>query len=178
MAPKCIILNGASCSGVTSIAKELQKQVPDFLHLETRRVGEFYCGMFPPSYNHSSQWDEDRFTRRNNLNSISCYTAKMILDHSMNVIIDTGFDGPDGDKLLKNFLNYLEEYKPILIGIMCDEAELESREKLVGKGHHAKQQIKDGLHVNKNYEFTVDTTNSNVEICAKEIVKFSDKTGL
>lgn len=88
MTPKCIILNGVSCSGVTAVATSLQKLIPNLLHVETRSAGAFYLGMFPTSYKHSKEskeWDEDRFTRRNSLNSISCHAAKMVLDRSMNV---------------------------------------------------------------------------------------------
>lgn len=51
MKPRVIIINGPSCAGKTSIAKEICKQSGDkFVHLQIDKVGEFYGTIFPKGF--------------------------------------------------------------------------------------------------------------------------------
>ena len=48
---KVIIINGASCSGKTTIAKEICKQSNNnFVHLQIDKTGEFYSTIFPKGF--------------------------------------------------------------------------------------------------------------------------------
>lgn len=51
MSHKVIIINGPSCAGKTTIAKEVCKQSADkFVHLQIDKTGEFYNTIFPKGF--------------------------------------------------------------------------------------------------------------------------------
>jgi predicted kinase len=51
MTQQIILLNGASCAGKSTIAKEICKQSNNkFLHLQVDKVGEFYGTIFPKGF--------------------------------------------------------------------------------------------------------------------------------
>jgi len=175
----CIILDGVCCAGATSIAHEIQKAMPQTLHIELKKIAQLYTGMFPENYVHSNEWDENRFARRNSIATIISQMAIIGLKQGFNVCIDVGMDGPDHDKLLKIYMDHLSQYNPVLVAVKCDEEALVNREPEKGTKEllakykksvleivHA--QIKDGIY-NKPYALTVDTTHSSAKDCAKII---------
>ncbi len=48
---KVIIINGPSCAGKTTIAKEICRQSSnEFVHLQIDKAGEFYSTIFPKGF--------------------------------------------------------------------------------------------------------------------------------
>lgn len=48
---KVIIINGPSCAGKTTIAKEICKQSGNkFVHVQIDKAGEFYSTIFPKGF--------------------------------------------------------------------------------------------------------------------------------
>jgi len=129
-----IIINGASCSGKTTIAKEICKQSDNrFVHLQIDKTGIFFSTIFPKEFKFAENepgtennddglkglYNNNRLARRKIVALIFLATAKALLSKNFNVIIDTALDGPDAQKLAKFYLEYLYEYKVKFVGIFC-----------------------------------------------------------
>ncbi|MBM5571265.1 MULTISPECIES: phosphotransferase-like protein [Deefgea] len=159
--PFTIILNGASSSGKSSIAKELVQYIQglvwiakiddihDMLHceqeLESSEAVECY-GVIVQQFNHL-------------LNGFS--------KTNYSIIVDQVFEQ---QVWLDGCLKALAEREPILIGVHCNLAELEKRERLRGDrkiGLANWQSTR--IHINKKYDIEIDTTYLTPAIAAKEI---------
>ncbi len=131
---KVIIINGPSCAGKTTIAKEVCKQSDNkFVHLQIDKVGEFYSTIFPKKFQFvenlpGTENDDDglkglfnnnRFARRKIVASILLASAKELLSKNFNVVIDTALDGPDSSDLAEYYLQYLKDFQVKFVGIYC-----------------------------------------------------------
>lgn len=129
-----IIINGPSCAGKTTIAKEICRQSDNkFVHLQIDKAGEFYSTIFPKGFKFAendpdTEEDDDglkglfnnnRLTRRKVVASILLATSKELLSQRFNIVIDTALDGPDSKKLAALYLKYLHDYDIKFIGIYC-----------------------------------------------------------
>ncbi len=129
-----IIINGPSCSGKTTIAKEICKRSDNkFVHLQIDKTGEFYGTIFPKGFlfaeNETGTENDDdglkglfnnnRLARRKVVASILLATVKELLSQNFNIVIDTALDGPDAKELAQMYLEYLKSYKIILVRIYC-----------------------------------------------------------
>lgn len=134
MSKKVIIINGPSCAGKTTIAKEICNQSANkFVHLQIDKVGEFYSTIFPKGFkfveneigteNHDDGlkglFNNNRLARRKVVASIMLATAKELLHQNFNIVIDTALDGPDAQELAKLYLEELKDYKIKFVGIYC-----------------------------------------------------------
>jgi chloramphenicol 3-O phosphotransferase len=134
MNPHVIIINGPSCAGKTSIAKEICSQSANkFVHLKIDKVGEFYSTIFPKGFKFVENeagtennddglkglFNNNRLARRKIVASILLATAKELLRQNFNIVIDTALDGPDAQELAKLYLEALKDYKPKFVGIYC-----------------------------------------------------------
>jgi chloramphenicol 3-O-phosphotransferase len=52
----CIILNGPSSAGKTSIIKEIQLIEPEKARIRIDDIADLYFGMFSSEYNHTKEW--------------------------------------------------------------------------------------------------------------------------
>lgn len=151
-----VIINGPSCAGKTTIAKELCKISDNkFVHLQIDKTGEFYGTIFPKGFlfaaNESGTENNDdgfnclfnnnRLARRKVVASILLGTAKELLSQNFNIVIDTALDGPDAKELAHMYLEYLREYQITCIGIYCPVEERLKRLKT----------RKDNLFLTKNF---------------------------
>jgi chloramphenicol 3-O phosphotransferase len=163
---KCIILNGASSSGKSSISRELQKLIPSLLHIQIDNIAELYFNMFADNYPHKGEWCEERYIRQIAIREILINTATIMLKQSFYVCIDTGWDGPKADEHMNYYLDSLKDFQPLIIGVECKLEELERREKIRGdrKIGLARAQLKEGIHANRPYDLIVD----NMTRSAKE----------
>ncbi|MFY9589780.1 phosphotransferase-like protein [Rickettsia endosymbiont of Halotydeus destructor] len=137
-----IIINGPSCSGKTTISKEICKLSGcKFVHLQIDKVGEFYSTIFPKGFKFIENevgteqnddglkglFNNNRLARRKIVASILLATAKNLLNKNFNIVIDTALDGPDAQELAKLYLESLHGYKIKFVGIYCPLEELLKR---------------------------------------------------
>ncbi len=131
---KVIIINGPSCAGKTTIAKEICKKSNNkFVHLQIDKAGEFYNTIFPKGFKFAENeigtennddglkglFNNNRLARRKVVASILLATAKELLKQNFNIVIDTALDGPDAKELAQIYLEYLDEYEVTFVGIYC-----------------------------------------------------------
>jgi predicted house-cleaning noncanonical NTP pyrophosphatase (MazG superfamily)/chloramphenicol 3-O-phosphotransferase len=131
---KVIIINGPSCAGKTTIAKEICRQSDNkFVHLQIDKAGEFYSTIFPKGFVFAENeigtennddglkglFNNNRLARRKVVASILLATAKELLKQNFNIVIDTALDGPDAKELAEMYLEYLDGYEIIFVGIYC-----------------------------------------------------------
>lgn len=131
---KVIIINGPSCAGKTTIAKEICKKTNNkFVHLQIDKTGEFYSTIFPKGFlfaenDPGTENDDDglkglfnnnRLARRKVVASILLATAKELLSQDFNIVIDTALDGPDAKELAQFYIEHLNGYQITFVGIYC-----------------------------------------------------------
>lgn len=131
---KVIIINGPSCAGKTTIAKEICKQSGNkFVHLQIDKAGEFYGTIFPKGFVFTENeigtennddglkglFNNNRLARRKVVASVLLGTAKELLKQNFNIVIDTALDGPDAKELAQIYLAYLNECEVKFVGIYC-----------------------------------------------------------
>ena len=134
MKPRVIIINGPSCAGKTTIAKEIFNQSDNkFVHLQIDKAGEFYGTIFPKGFKFVENeagtennddglkglYNNNRLSRRKVVASILLATAKELLHQNFNIVIDTALDGPDAQELAKLYLETLKGYSLKFVGIYC-----------------------------------------------------------
>jgi len=132
MKPRVIIINGPSCAGKTSIAKEICSQSDNkFVHLQIDKAGEFYGSIFPKGFKFVENeagtennddglkglYNNNRLARRKVVASILLVTAKELLRQNFSIVIDTALDGPDAQELAKLYLGALKDYSLKFVGI-------------------------------------------------------------
>lgn len=131
---KVIIINGPSCTGKSTIAKEIcNRSNNKFLHLQIDKVSDFYGTIFPKGMkfveNDPGTDDQDnrlkglfnknRLARRKVVASIMLATAKELIRQDFDLVIDTALDGPDAEDLVKLYFDYLKGNKIHFVGIFC-----------------------------------------------------------
>ena len=128
-----IILNGPSCAGKSTIAKEICATLDNFIHLQIDKVSTFYGTIFPKGMkfvqNDPGTDDEDdglkglfnknRIARRKVVASILLATANELASQGFNLVIDTALDGPDAKDLAKMYLDRLKSSKILFVGVYC-----------------------------------------------------------
>lgn len=112
MNPRVIIINGPSCVGKTSIAKEICKQSGDkFVHLQ---IDEFKKLLF------TILNKDQRHNGRNICDNIMLNTAQELINNKFNIVIDTIFNEESGAILLaKKHLDFFKNYEVLFVGIDC-----------------------------------------------------------
>ncbi|MDG1436465.1 MAG: AAA family ATPase [Rickettsiaceae bacterium] len=136
-----IILNGPSCSGKSTIAKEICIQSNNkFVHMQIDKAAEFYSTIFGKNFQFVENipgtdnqddglkglFNNNRLARRKVVASIFLATAQELLSLGFSIVIDTALDGPDSAELAKYYLDYLKGNNIKFIGIYCP---LEERKK-------------------------------------------------
>lgn len=180
-----IFLNGASSSGKSSIAKQLQEILEDgYLHIGI----DTFIGLMPDKSNQLANTNvtaEGFYWRPTTLNGRTIYkiakgaygvqvndvyrtTITHLADSGLNVIVDDICDGQDEMRIWHEVLS---GYDCLFVGIFCDDDELERREKARGDrqlGTAIEQSFR--VHQGIQYALTVDTSSQSVEQCA-ELIK-------
>ena len=112
-----ILINGGSCSGKTTICKEICKQSNDqFIHLQVDEAKKY---LFTTNFKISS-----REVARSICDEILLQTAKIFLQNDKNVVIDTTFnEQDDAIKLMKYHVDFFKDEKVLFVGIDCSVEE-------------------------------------------------------
>lgn len=155
---KIILISGTSSSGKSTLAKGLQKSLPDpFLHLQL----DSYIEMLP----RTDDWEMFQRMVRGLNRSVAVMTEEgnnLIVDH---VLIDTAW--------LKQLLDLLRERYVLFVGLDCPLEELERREseRDLRRQGFARQQF-NNIHTDKVYDLKLDTSVLNAEDCVERVLKF------
>ena len=108
---KIIILNGGSCSGKSTIAKEICRQSGDkFVHLG---VDEFKRFLFTIVNHDNIEHPQGQKI----CNRMLITAAKAFLDNGFNVVIDTIFYGKNAQIIAKIHLDQLKDYDVLFVGV-------------------------------------------------------------
>ncbi|MBF9000530.1 chloramphenicol phosphotransferase CPT family protein [Vibrio nitrifigilis] len=182
-----VILNGASSSGKSSIAKALQAILPDYyLHMGI----DTFIAMMPEKSNALSRADEpsDGFywqtqqhaagtvkricsgTYGKQVNRAYHSTVKHLANSGLKVIVD---DVMNGEQEQQAWLSALVEVKHIFVGVMCDEHTLAQRERSRPdriNGSAIEQACR--VHQGVTYDITVSTSKHTANECAQLIRDF------
>lgn len=187
---KVIYLNGASCSGKSSLVKELQALLPEYyLHVGIDTL----IGMMPAKANRWGSpepcdgftWDEVVLPNGatgmkvraghygKQVNSAFHTTVLALLQGGHNLIID---DVADGIAEVGIWKDELAQHDLVTVGVFCSLEELQKRELARGDrkiGSAAEQFYR--VHSGVDYEFTVNTDSHTPQQCARNVVEYITK---
>ncbi len=131
---KVIIINGGSCSGKSTISKEICKIANNqFVHLQIDKIGDLLGTIFPKGFIFAKNeegtesndnglkglFNNNRFARRKVVAGIYISTCNELLSKGFNVVLDTALDGPDATSLAKFYLENLKSENIVFVGIFC-----------------------------------------------------------
>ena len=167
-AGRIIFLNGASCSGKTTIARALQKILDEpYLHLSADHI----LGMLPQRCRNV----------RNPENYRAIYKAISGMHHAVaalaaagnNVIVDTVLVNQDN---LAECIFILAHFRVTFVGLFCPLEELERRERerddrVAGMARSQVTQV----HAHQVYDLEVDTSIESAQAIAAEIKAYNQR---
>ncbi|MDX2050628.1 MAG: AAA family ATPase [Rickettsiaceae bacterium] len=114
---KVIIINGPSCAGKTTIAKEICRQSEDkFVHLQIDESKKYLFTILDAK-------TTPRNIGRPICDNILLQTALIFLQNGYGVLIDTIFDGNDALQIAKYHLNFFKDQISLFVGIDCSTKE-------------------------------------------------------
>ncbi|OLS31920.1 MAG: hypothetical protein HeimAB125_14090 [Candidatus Heimdallarchaeota archaeon AB_125] len=132
-----VILNGATSSGKSSVAKSLQENLNEpFLHVEFDKFKVFYNQSLPkrirpPAFSKDLSPDEiyvlrDKDVSHNMRYSIFFNYIALLADNGFNILLDIVLAT---EQLTNQCIRSLKNTKVLFIGLFCSLEELERREK-------------------------------------------------
>jgi chloramphenicol 3-O phosphotransferase len=166
---RIIILNGPSCAGKTTIAKEICKQSNDkFVHLQVDVFKKFLFTIIKHE-------DIDNLLGRKICNRMLITSAMNFLDNGFNVVIDTTFNGDNAKEIAKIHIEQLTDYKLLLIGIDCP---LEERLRIFKEYNDNPVRSESDIIAQSNvfelckefYDVEFDSSKTSIEEIATEIL--------
>jgi len=179
-----IFLNGATSSGKTSIAIELQEILPEnYLHIG---IDTFIKMMPCKTVDLESEkavdgfyWEKIQLADETEgfrvrpgeygqkVNHAYRSVVVNLVENGLKVIVD---DVSDGGAEIELWKEALTPHSCLFVGVHCDLDIMESREKSRGdrKIYSAREQYY-RVHRGVEYDFLVNTSNQTPELCAKQI---------
>lgn len=179
-----IILNGASSSGKTSIAKQLQAILPEnYLHIgidtfiammalktnqltiSDKAADGFYFNSETVNGSDVQRIRSGEYGKR--VNKLYHSTVKHFVDSGFKVIVDDVMDGKSEQDAWRSLLG---EAETLYIGVECSSEVLAERERcrkdrIQGSAQEQAERVHDGV----KYDLIVSTTTSSVDECAQAI---------
>jgi chloramphenicol 3-O phosphotransferase len=160
-----LVLNGCSSAGKTSLAKELQRTLPEpFIHLSL----DAFRAMEPDGYWESNEnSNEELILRELALCRAMNAAVHVYANHGQNVIFDHVLTKRAWSCLLEDFPPEMPTY---LVGVSCALEELIRREQSRpdrAPGLALSQWSK--VHEGRTYDFSVDTTNTSTADCSRAL---------
>lgn len=111
-----IIINGQSCAGKTTIAKEICRQsYNQFIHLQIDEAKKYLFTILDSK-------STPREIGRPICDEILLQTAKIFLRNGKNIVIDTTFDGDDRENVIataKHYIAFFKNAEVLFVGINC-----------------------------------------------------------
>ncbi len=111
-----IIINGPSCAGKTTIAKEICRQsYNQFIHLQIDEAKKYLFTILDSK-------STPREIGRPICDEILLQTAKIFLRNGKNIVIDTTFDGDDRENVIataKHYIAFFKNAEVLFVGINC-----------------------------------------------------------
>lgn len=168
--PQCILLNGVSSSGKTSLAKALQERLPViFLNFSIDNI--LYA--LPPSDLMAMIQGAPILRREYRYDRlVDGFHAAIggLLASGNRLIVDNALTRADWKV---EFDAAVTGYRSFKIGVMCQPEEAKRRERM--RGDRAIGTVDYELplvHENMNYDLVVDTTRSATDDIADEVIQF------
>src|SRR2546423_495173 len=164
--PQVIVLNGASSSGKSSLARELQRRLDDvWFHVSV----DAFLDMLPLEDETKGAQLAAEFPRL--LHAIHA-SMGALADGGARVIIDHVLAPPLGADDLRAVLDGIDT---MWVGLLCpldvlDERELARGDRQVGMARLQATAVHDGMA----YELTVDTSRADASGCANQILIYMD----
>ena len=162
---KVIFLNGTSSSGKSTIAKELQRVLPDpYLHVS---IDAFFHQLPHPFF----AANPERFVQElprlvAGFNSSCAAVART----GLNIIVDTVLQEPSW---VRPCAVAFEGLAVVFVAVRCSLATLESREKLRGDRRVGMARYQyDRVHSHGVYDVEVDTSVMPLEPCVAKIIEY------
>lgn len=155
-----VFLNGPSSSGKSSLAHGLQHRlaVPFIFFPEDM----FFSGL--PSREYS---DAEGYLYGSRLYNGFTQCVRTMVESENHVIVDTVAWNPGS---LAGFVNALWNLKVYAVGIHCDLAILEERERLRGDRSMGLARRQYGkVHQNALYDIEIDTSVADIDACARRV---------
>lgn len=157
---KVILLNGASSSGKSTLAKSLQK------YIKSNRKEEYIIASIDEFLNMTVEepiYEDDVFE----IAPLICQKALNILKTGQGVIIDHVITS---ERIYKQLTETLREYKLIKVQMKCPLNELKRREierknRCVGSAEASYEY----LYPKEGYDLTLNTLELSLEECSKRI---------
>jgi len=185
--PIIILLNGASSSGKTSIARELQHRSPSPLiyvsldmfidMLPDHLVGTQASAADGVQFVHEQGKEGAPITRVNlgptgkKILSQKPAFAAQLASSGLSLVIDEVLKR---DEMLKAYVDALSDCRVYFVGVHCSLEEMERREKARGDRMIglSRNQINHVHGPPRVYDLEVDTTNRTAADCARDILSF------
>ena len=158
---KMIFLNGVSSSGKSSLSKELVKLLPDYFHISIDEYDEIIEKMEDRKNERLIPVPTEHFFH---------FNLAMFLDKGVNLVVDHILHDED---TFKNFVEILEKYPVVFVGVHCSPEELERRELARGDRciGQAVKQLNFVHQQNEVYDIEVDTHSMSLEEAARTIAE-------
>ena len=167
-----VILNGPSCAGKTSIAKEICKQsTANFVHLQIDETKKYLFTILDSILT-------PRTISRKVCDEILLKTADTIINNSHNVVIDTTFNAEDGGISIANsYINHFNGKNVVFIGIDCNlEERLQRFQTYNNNPARNEEEIRRQTNVFSQcanlYDIFFDTSHASAENIAKDILQY------
>lgn len=159
--PDVILLNGASSSGKSTLARALQKALPQpYFNYSSDLLVD--GGILPdvdrttPDTAYSWNAIRPKFFQafHRTIPAFAGSGNRLIVEHVV-----------EFDQWLRELVELLSEYKVLYVGVICPIPEIESRElrrgnRYIGEG---RSHIEDGIHTWSGYDLTIDTHAQSIE---------------
>ena len=157
-----IWLNGASSSGKTTLAKELQRLLNDhFMHV----CFDAFYQMLPAHFKPLTA-DDSRYVEKVHLGFE--YAIPALARAGNRLIVDYPFHYPDS---LPRCLELVSEYRVLYVGVFCPVEVLEQRERARGDRKIGLARYQESIvHVNSEYDVAVDTHQLSAIQAAQKII--------
>ncbi|MEM7493156.1 MAG: chloramphenicol phosphotransferase [Pseudomonadota bacterium] len=171
-----IFLNGCTSAGKSSIARELQSNLPE--HYLLTGIDDAFAMLPPKLHGHKDgfYFDRDDANRvRLNFGAFGLATLKAhrracaaIAKSSVNLILDEVVLAQD---MAEDWISIFEAIDVFWVGVHCRLEELNRREIARGDRIHGQAEGQyDIVHKHLEYDFEIDTSDKPPSACAAEIM--------
>ncbi len=168
-----ITLNGPSCAGKTSVAKEICKQsTANFAHLQIDETKKYLFTILDSNLT-------PRTIGRKICDEILLKTADTFINNSHNIVIDATFNAEDGGISIANsYINHSNSKNVAFVGINCNlEERLQRFQTHNDNPARNEEEIRRQTNVFSQcanlYDIFFDTSHASADSIAKDILQYT-----